>query len=116
MAGVARGLLDWLAAHVEPYLSFRFLLALLLGGLVLQSVIVTFLVLRDAVQQDPGATERERQIARITRLFAGCLLLRLFSRESLRRHGWVVAQIVLLATAAIALHSWVFTGRLFAGS
>lgn len=101
-------LLDWLSTHVEPYLSFRWLLGGVLGALALQSLLSTLLMLRDLARPGAPLPPREQQLARLLKRHGALLLLRALSWRTVRRYRGLVAQIVVLAIAAVVLHAWVF--------
>src|SRR5262252_8838554 len=98
-----RDLLDFLARWVEPYVSFRWLLALVLGGMFVSDLIGTWLWLREIGRPQPGDSPRELQLRRIARAAIGSMLLRLFSWNSIVRQRGIVTSIVLLTVLAIAL-------------
>ncbi len=101
-------LLGWFATHVEPYLSFRWLIAGVLGALTLQSLLATLFVLRDLARPGTPLPPREAHLARLLKQHAILLLLRAFSWRTARRYRGLVAQIVVLLIAAVALHAMVF--------
>ena len=70
-----RGFFDWMTGHVEPYVSFRFLLALVFVAMFVHWCIVGVLTVRDFIQQTPARSERERQAGRIARNAAALILL-----------------------------------------
>ncbi len=101
-------LLDWLAANVEPYVSFRWLVAGLFLALAVQALLALLLNLRD-LQRGAGAmAPRERQMVHLLKLHAALLLLRTASLETMRRHSFLLLQIALLLAAAVALNVWIF--------
>jgi hypothetical protein len=102
-------LLDWLATHVEPYVSFRFLLGLVFTGMFVQWAVSNVLWLRDLARPDPAASERDRQLARMARSFALILILRALSWRPLRAHLGLLAQLAVLAAAALWLSIAVFS-------
>jgi hypothetical protein len=103
-----RPLLDWLATHVEPYVSFRFLIALVFTGLFVNGLVATALLLRDAMQSRPASSPRDQQLVRIAKSYGLLLLLRLVSWRTVKRHRALVAQIALLFLLSIALSIGVF--------
>ena len=103
-----RGLLDFLARWVEPYVSFRWLIALIFAGMLVSDLLGTWLWLREIGRTQPGDSRRERQLRRIARAAVGSMLLRLFSWRALFRQRGIVASIVLLAVLAIALNVAVY--------
>ncbi len=103
-----RDLLEFLARWVEPYVSFRWLLALVLGGMFVSDLLGTWLWLRDIGRPQPGDSPRDRQLRRIARAAIGSMLLRLFSWNSLVRQRGIVTSIALLALLALALNVLVF--------
>jgi len=100
---------DRLATDVEPYSWFRWLLGIVLGALALQSLLATFFSLRELAGPVRERSPREEHVARLVKQFGKLLVLRALSFETLRRHRGLVAQIVLLAVAAVALNVWIFT-------
>lgn len=101
-------LLDWLSTHVEPYVSFRWLLGGVLSALALQSLLATFFTLRDLARPGAPLPPREQQLARLLKSHGVLLLLRALSWRTVRRYRGLVVQIVLLTIAAVVLHAWVF--------
>jgi len=101
-------LLDWLAANVEPYLSFRWLVAILFLAMAVQSLLALVLNLRDLQRGVGDLAPREQQMTRLLKLHAALLLLRTASLETLRRHSFLLLQIALLLCAAVALNVWIF--------
>ena len=103
-----RDLLDFLAHYVEPYVSFRWLLALVFGGMLLSDLLGTWFWLRELGRPDPTDSPREAQLRRIAKAATGSMLLQLFSWNSLLRQRGVFTSVVLLAVFAIALNVFVF--------
>ena len=103
-----RALLDWLDAHVEPYVSFRFIVGLILTAIFVNWAVGTVFWLRELARPSPASSGRERQMLRIGRLYTGLLLLRLVSWRTLRDHGGLLLQLVALLGLAIALSTGVF--------
>lgn len=99
---------DRFTTDVEPYVSFRWLLGVVLGAMALQSLLATFFFLRELAGPVRERTAREEHVARLLKQFGKLLLLRALSLETVRRHKGLVAQIVLLAVAAVALNVWIF--------
>lgn len=104
-----RGFFDWMTGNVEPYVSFRFLLALVFGGMFVHWCIVGLLTLRDFVEQPPARSEREQQAGRIARNFALLILLRSFSLDMMRRNAWLLLQVAVLLAASVVLSIRVFS-------
>jgi hypothetical protein len=93
---------------VEPYVSFRWLLGVVLGAMALQSLLATFFFLRELAGPVHERSARDEQLARLLKLYGKLLLLRALSLETVRRHLGLVAQIVVLLVAAVALNVWIF--------
>lgn|SRR5215468_1521115 len=106
-----RDLLDFLARYVEPYVSFRWLLALVLGGMFVSDLLDTWFWLRELGRAQPDDSPRERQLRRIARAATGSMLLRLFSWNSLVRQRGVFTSVVLWTAVALALNAYVFLSR-----
>ncbi len=106
-----RALIEWLAAHVEPYVSFRYLLGMVFGAMLVHWIVARLLWLRDLARPGGETSERDRALIRIAKSYAGVLLLRTFSLRTLRASGGLVAQIVVLLAAAIWLNVLVFAGE-----
>jgi len=105
-----RGLVDWLAAHVEPYVSFRFLLTLIFTGMFVQWVAASWLWIRDVTRSRAGATERDLRLARIAKSYALILLLRSLSWRNLRVNFGLIVQIMVLLAATAALGVAIYAG------
>jgi hypothetical protein len=103
-----RARIEWLAAHVEPYFSYRYLLGLVFGAMFVHWLVTTILWMRDLGRPVPGATQRERALQRIGRAWILLLLLRALSWGTLRRHAGLALQLALLAAAAIGLNVLIF--------
>jgi hypothetical protein len=104
----AEGVVDQLAADVEPYSWFRWLLAIVLSAMAFHSLLVTFFFLRDLAGEVRERSPREEQLARILKLWGKLLLLRAFSLRMARANLGLIAQIAALGAAAIALNVWIF--------
>src|SRR6185436_10518962 len=78
-----RDFLDFLARWVEPYVSFRWMVAMIFGAMLVSDLLGTWLWLRDVSKAAPDATPREQRLRRIARAAIGSQLLRLFSWDSL---------------------------------
>ena len=100
---------DWMAVNVEPFVSFRWLVAALFGAMGVQALLALVLNLRDLSHGAAALSPREQQIARMLKRYGWLLLLRTLSLETLRRHGGLIAQIAALATLAGLLNWWIFT-------
>jgi hypothetical protein len=103
-----RGLLDWLARFVEPYVSYRFLLGLVLSAIFFSDLLGTILWLRDLGRAGPEATPREQRLRRIAQKGSLLILARSLSWETFRRHRSLIVQITLLLVVAVALNVWIF--------
>ena len=103
-----RELIDWLADHVEPYVSFRYMLGIVFSAMFFQWLVSNALWLRDAARSRATASPREQLLTRIGRKYAGVILLRAFSSRNVREHAALIAQIVVLTAASIALVVYVF--------
>ena len=103
-----RDFLDFLARWVEPYVSYRWVIAMIFGAMLVSDLLGTWLWLRDISKAAPDATPREQQLRRIARAAIGTHLLRLFSWDSLLRQRGVFTSVVLLLLLAIALNAFVF--------
>lgn len=101
-------LLDWLAANIEPYVSFRWLVAALFAAMGVQALLAFGLQLRDWSRGAGTRPPREQQIVRLLKQHAALLALRTLSFETVRRHGALLLQIAGLLAAAIALNVWIF--------
>ena len=99
---------DWMTAHVEPYVSFRFLLAMVFGGMFVHWCIVGWLTASDLLRSAPAMSPREVQAGRIARNYALLIVLRAFSFDFLRRNAWLLAQVLVLLAAAAVLTFQVF--------
>ena len=106
-----RGLLEFLSRWVEPYVSYRWLLAVIFGAMFVSDLLGTWFWLRELGRAEPCATPREAQLRRIARAAIGSMLLRLFSWDSLLRQRGVFTSIVLLTALAIALNAYVFVAQ-----
>jgi hypothetical protein len=103
-----RELVDWLADHVEPYVSFRFLLGLVFTALFFQWIVGNVLWLRDVSRASPAATERDRRLGKIARDWALVLLLRSLSWRNVRANLGILLQIAALTVLAVVLGLGVF--------
>ena len=104
----AEGVVDRLAADVEPYSWFRWLLAIVLGAMAFHSLLVTFFFLRELAGEVHERSPREEQMARILKLWGKLLVLRAFSLRTARANLGLIAQIVVLGAAAVVLNVWIF--------
>lgn len=102
------GLADRLAVDVEPYVSFRWLMGVVLGALALQSLLATFFFLRELAGPVRERSVREEHVTRLLKQYGKLMVLRALSFETVRRNAGLVAQIVLLAAAAVVLNVWIF--------
>ena len=103
-----RELLDWLDDHIEPYVSFRFLLGLVFAAIFVNWAIGAWLALRELNVAAPSVSPREQQLRRIMKLYAWVLLLRSASWRNLREHLGMMAQIAVLLLLAILMSTGVF--------
>jgi hypothetical protein len=103
-----RGLLDWMARFVEPYVSYRFLLGLILTAIFFGDLLATILWLRDLGRAAPGATPREQRLRRIAKSGTLLILAHEISWDTFRRHRTLIVQITFLVFAAIALNVVIF--------
>ena len=103
-----RDLLDFLARWVEPYVSFRWMIAAVFGGMLVSDLLGTWLWLHEIGKAQPSDSPREQRLRRIARAAIGSQLLRLFSWDSLLRQRGVFTSVVLLALLALALNAFVF--------
>ncbi len=55
-----RPFLEWLAAHVEPYVSFRWVIGVVLGAMGMQSLLALLLFVRDVRRPAPELGAREQ--------------------------------------------------------
>jgi hypothetical protein len=106
-----RGLLDFLSRWVEPYVSYRWLLAVIFGAMFVSDLLGTWFWLREIGRPQAVDSPREQQLRRIARAAIGSMLLRLFSWDSLLRQRGVFTSIVLLTALAIALNAYVFAAQ-----
>lgn len=103
------GFFDWMAANVEPYVSFQWLVAGLFCAMGVQALLAVALNLRDLARGAGSLSPREQQMARLLKRYGALLLLKTLSFETLRRQRWLIAQIIALAMLAGWLNGWVFT-------
>src|SRR5262249_37325793 len=106
-----RRLLDFLAQYVEPYVSYRWLLAVIFGAMFVSDLLGTWFWLRELGRPGAGDTPREAQLRRIARAATWSMLLRLFSWNSLLRQRGIFASVVLWTVVALALNAFVFFSR-----
>jgi|SoiMethySBSTD1v2_1073268.scaffolds.fasta_scaffold593626_2 hypothetical protein len=103
-----RALLDWLDNHIEPYVSFRFVIGLVFTAIFLNWAIGLGLWLHEANRATTGGSPREQQLMRIAKNYAFVLLLRSVSWRNLRAHVGLMVEIVLLLLLAAGLATGVF--------
>jgi len=103
-----RALLDWLAQFVEPYVSYRFLLGLVLSAIFFGDLLATILWLCDLGRAAPGASAREQRLRRIAQKGTLLILAHAISLDTFRRQRGLIVQITLLLLVAIALNVWIF--------
>jgi uncharacterized protein involved in cysteine biosynthesis len=104
-----RALLEWLSQHVEPYLSFRFVLWMVFTAMTVQALLATVFWLRDLSKVPVAATPREQQIRRLLTLWMKIAILRTLSWRKLREHFALKVQILALLLLAIALNYVIVT-------
>ena len=101
-------LLDWLDDHVEPYVSFRWLLGLVFAALFVNWAFGLWFWIREVSAPVEAASPREAKVRRITKLYAWLLLLRTISWRNVRDHLGILAQIAVLAILAALMSTGVF--------
>jgi hypothetical protein len=94
--------------NVEPYVSFRWLVAGVFGAMGVQALLALWLQIRDLARGGNARSPREEQLVRMLKRHAALLALRALSFETGRRHAALLLQIALLFAAAVGLNVWIF--------